>query len=122
MKTLETLKTKKIAPGYYQGEYRGVKYNVSKVEEIGPDTRNQWFWEIGNVGGDDWFSGKAKALEAVKSYIDDLKHLHKALEFNIKSGNYPPKMKFNPSTISELFLEVNKDRALKIDNPINRKL
>lgn len=64
-------KLKKINQGYYTGIYKGVKFEILKVDQINASTRNQWYWMIGNDGGDDYFPTKSMAIEAVKHRIDN---------------------------------------------------
>jgi hypothetical protein len=62
---------KRIGSGYYQGEYKGVKFEIVKVMQVDASTRNQWYWRIGNQGGDDWFSGKAIAKYFAEQWIEE---------------------------------------------------
>lgn len=63
---------KRITSGLYEGEYKGVKFEVIKVETLDTSTKNQWYWKVGSTGGDDWFNSKKVAIEAVKEYINDI--------------------------------------------------
>ena len=62
---------KKAAPGYYKGEYKGVEFEVVKVMEVDASTRNQWYWMVGNEGGDDWYSKKEIAKYYAEQFIED---------------------------------------------------
>lgn len=62
---------KRISAGYYEGEYKGVCFEIIKVDQINVATKNQWFWKIGSKGGEDWFSKKSIAVEAVKESINE---------------------------------------------------
>jgi hypothetical protein len=62
---------KKLYSGYYKGHYKGIDFNIIKVEEINNQTKNKWFWLIGDDGGQDWFNSKRIAIEAVKDYINN---------------------------------------------------
>jgi hypothetical protein len=62
---------KRIGSGYYQGEYKGVKFEIVKVMQVDASTRNQWYWTIGSQGGDDWFSGKAIAKYFAEQWIEE---------------------------------------------------
>ncbi len=63
--------TKKIASGFYEGNYKGISYTISKVIEL--PNENAWYWQIANNNVNDWYSSKKIAIEAVKSYIDEIK-------------------------------------------------
>ena len=60
---------KRISKGNYEGEFRGVKFSIHKVEQINTATKNKWYWLIYGKGGDDWFNSKAIAIEAAKEII-----------------------------------------------------
>lgn len=59
-------KIKKIAPGYYEFEYKGQTVEISKNRFAGENT---WYWEIDGQGGDDWFKTKRDAVKAALMYI-----------------------------------------------------
>jgi hypothetical protein len=59
---------KKVAAGYYEGEYKGICFSIIKAEL--PSTC--WYWKI----GEDWcvhdcFPNKKTAILAVKDWIDN---------------------------------------------------
>jgi hypothetical protein len=60
--------TKKIASGFYEGNYKGITYTISKVEI---PNENSWYWQIGNESVNDWHTSKKIAIKAVKEYIDE---------------------------------------------------
>ena len=64
------LKLKRINAGYYTGEYKGVKFEIHKAEDVG-SFKNRWYWKIGNRGGEDHFPKKWIAIEAVKEWVDE---------------------------------------------------
>lgn len=61
---------KKIAAGYYEGEYNGIRFSIHKVEKINTSTRNKWYWKCHGAGGDDWESSKKNTVLAVQEHID----------------------------------------------------
>lgn len=63
---------KRIAPGYYEGEYKDIKFTVHKVEQIDSSTKNQWFWTINNKPAEDWYGSKRIAILAAKDAIDEI--------------------------------------------------
>lgn len=63
---------KKISAGYYEGEYKGIRFTIQKVDAIDSSTKNQWYWMINEKGGEDWFNSKKISILAVKEAIDEI--------------------------------------------------
>lgn len=60
------MKTKKICPGYYSFEYKGVTGSITKIEG-----ENNWYYQLGSDGSvDDWHPSKKDAILAAIEYID----------------------------------------------------
>jgi hypothetical protein len=70
--TIKTIKTKRIADGYYEGKYKGVDFTIQKVSDL-PNSEIAWYWQIRNKKVNDWYKSKLQAIQAVKSYIDEQK-------------------------------------------------
>ena len=63
------IKTKKLASGYYEGNYKSIDFTIKKVSDL-PNNEITWYWQIGNQKVNDWFGSKSIAILAVKEYID----------------------------------------------------
>lgn len=72
-------KLKKLASGYYEGEYKGVKFEITKQEENAYGGKPMWYYQIYNEDlgyfgrADDLYFTKSKALESAKQTIDESK-------------------------------------------------
>ena len=62
---------KRLAPGFYEGTYKGVKFTITQQEENAYGGKPMWYFQIENGSVDDLFFTKAQTLEAVKYFIDN---------------------------------------------------
>lgn len=60
---------KKIAAGYYEGNYNGVSFTISKSQW--DDKSINWYFQIGDNPADDVYSKKSIAIKAAKNFIDN---------------------------------------------------
>ena len=58
---------KKLAPGYYEGEYKGIKFTITKLE----GGQNQWYWQINNRPAEDIYFTKKYTIYAAEQFIDE---------------------------------------------------
>lgn len=70
-KTNIMIKTTRIVPGFYKGQYNGIKFSIVKAES-NYNTKNEsvWYWQIGNKVYDT-YNSKMVAIQAVKQYIEE---------------------------------------------------
>lgn len=68
---METIKTTRVAPGFYTATVRGVTYEISNVGGTEPGYSG-WTWSAAGEAADDVFSSKREALEALTSWITNL--------------------------------------------------
>jgi hypothetical protein len=62
---------KKLAPGYYEGEYKGVKFTITKIEG-----QNEWYFQINNKPAEDIYYTKKYTIYAAEQYIDYIQTLN----------------------------------------------
>lgn len=60
---------KKINAGYYKGIYKGIEFEIIKLQYI---KENLWYWKIGDKDVEDHYTTKYVAILAVKEYIDEI--------------------------------------------------
>ena len=68
---METIKTTRVAPGFYTATVRGVTYEICNVGGTEPGYSG-WTWSAAGEAADDVFSSKREALEALTSWITNL--------------------------------------------------
>ena len=68
---METIKTTRVAPGFYTATVRGVTYEICNVGGTEPGYSG-WTWSAAGEAADDVFSSKREALEALASWIANL--------------------------------------------------
>jgi len=68
---METIKTTRVAPGFYTATVRGVTYEICDVGGTEPGYSG-WTWSAAGEAADDVFSSKREALEALTSWIASL--------------------------------------------------
>lgn len=62
---------KKLAAGYYEGIYNGVKFTITHQDENAYGGKPMWYFQINDGPVDDLFSTKAQAIQAAKQVIDE---------------------------------------------------
>jgi len=68
---METIKTTRVAPGFYTATVRGVTYEICNVGGTEPGYSG-WTWSVAGEAADDVFSSKREVLEALTSWITNL--------------------------------------------------
>ena len=68
---METIKTTRVAPGFYTATVRGVTYEICNVGGTEPGYSG-WTWSVAGEAADDVFSSKREALEALAGWIASL--------------------------------------------------
>jgi hypothetical protein len=51
------------------GKYKGYDYEIKKIDDV--VNKPQWYFKVGNEGGNDWFMSKKTAIKAMKDLIDN---------------------------------------------------
>lgn len=62
---------KKLAAGYYEGIYNGVKFTITHQDQNAYGGKPMWYFQINDGPVDDLFSTKAQAIQAAKQVIDE---------------------------------------------------
>lgn len=62
---------KKLAAGYYEGIYNGVKFTITHQDQNAYGGKPMWYFQINDGPVDDLFSTKAQAIQAAKQIIDE---------------------------------------------------
>jgi len=68
---METIKTTRVAPGFYTATVRGVTYEICNVGGTEPGYFG-WTWSVAGEAANDVFPSKRAALEALADWVASL--------------------------------------------------